>query len=175
MDPVEINAGSYYLRQLRADDRIDDRPSLVDAFADAELRRFVTRWRIEDMAAAGEYVARRADEWVLGERCSWAVAEPTSGELLGEVDLIRLDARWHLAEAGCWVAPAWRGKGVASTALGAALRFGETALRIHQVDYVHAPENAASERVAQKCGFARHGIRDGLVVHNLRFPAAEQD
>ena len=26
MDPVEINAGTWYLRALRADERIDDRP-----------------------------------------------------------------------------------------------------------------------------------------------------
>jgi RimJ/RimL family protein N-acetyltransferase len=174
VEPVEINAGAYYLRQLRADDRIDDRPSLVDSFADGELRRFVTRWRIEDLADASDYVARRTDEWEQDERCSWAVAEPTSGDLLGEVDLIRLDAGWRLAEAGCWVAPAWRGKGVASTALGAALRFGEAVLDLRQVDYVHAPDNLASERVAAKCGFVRHGIRDGLVVHHLRFSAARR-
>jgi RimJ/RimL family protein N-acetyltransferase len=171
MEPVEINAGAYYLRQLRADDRIDDRPSLVDAFADAELRRFVTRWRIDDLTAATDYVARRADEWAVGERCSWAVAEPTSGALLGEVDLIRLDTDWQLAEAGCWVTPQWRGKGVASVALGAALRFGASALDLRQVDYVHAQDNTASQRVAEKLGFVRHGIRDGLVVHSLLFPA----
>lgn len=30
MEPVEINAGQWYLRGLRADGRIDDRPALVD-------------------------------------------------------------------------------------------------------------------------------------------------
>ena len=76
MEPVEINAGAYYLRQLRADDLIDDRPALVDAFADADLRRWVTRWRIDDLAMAGEYVARRADEWASGERCSFGHQAP---------------------------------------------------------------------------------------------------
>jgi RimJ/RimL family protein N-acetyltransferase len=169
MEPVEINAGAYYLRQFRADDRIDDRPALVAAFADADLRRWVTRWQIDDLAGATDYVARRTEEWTTGERCSWAVAEPTSGALLGEIDLIRLDQNWHLAEAGCWVAPAARGKGLASVALGAALRFGEAALELTQVDYLHASANVASEKVARKCGFVRQGIRDGLVLHTLRF------
>lgn len=168
MDPVEINAGAYYLRQLRADDRIDDRPSLVDAFADAGLRRFVTRWRIDDLDGATDYVTQRAEEWEQGERCSWAVAEPTTGALLGEVDLIRLGTDWQHAEAGCWVMPKWRGKGVAATALAAALRFGAAALDIRQVDYVHATDNTSSERVAEKIGFVRKGIRDGLVVHTLQ-------
>ncbi|HEX3651131.1 MAG TPA: GNAT family N-acetyltransferase [Pseudonocardiaceae bacterium] len=167
MEPVEINAGAYYLRQLRADDRVDDRPALMDAFADVGLRRWVTRWRISSFDEATEYVAKRAEEWTLGERCSWAVADPVSGELVGEVDLIRLAPDWRVAEAGCWVTPEWGGRGVAGTALGAALRFGAGALSVRRVDYLHAPDNQASYRVAQKCGFTHKGIRDGLVLHTL--------
>jgi RimJ/RimL family protein N-acetyltransferase len=170
VEPVEINAGAYYLRQLRADDRVDDRPALVDAFADVGLRRWVTRWRIDSFAEATEYVASRAEEWSSGERCSWAVAEPVSGALLGEVDLIRLEPDWRIAEAGCWVAPEWRGRGVAAAGLGAALRFGAGALSVRQIDYLHAPDNQASYRVAQKCGFAHRGTRDGLVLHTVNLP-----
>jgi RimJ/RimL family protein N-acetyltransferase len=168
VEPVEINAGSYYLRQLRADDRIDDRPALLDAFADSELRRWVTRWQIDNLDEAGGYVHRRGEEWLEGERCSWAVAEPQTGDLVGEIDLIRLDTRWRLAEAGCWVAPQWRGRGVAVVALGAALRFGASALGLRQVDYLHDPDNAASRRVAEKCGFTAKGIREGLQLHSIR-------
>lgn len=173
MEPVEINAGTYYLRQLRADDHIDDRPSLVDAFADDDMRRFVTRWRIDDLSDATKYVANRAAEWAADERCSWAVAEPTTGDLVGEVDLIRLDSDWSTAEAGCWVARSWRGRGVAPLALAAALRFAASSLEIDQVDYVHAPDNVASERVARKCGFVRQGVRHGLVVHSLRLAESQ--
>lgn len=70
MDPVEINAGRWYLRGLRADDRIDDRPAL------AELG-------VSDPA----HVVRSAAEWSADSRYSWAVCEPTTGELLAEVTL----------------------------------------------------------------------------------------
>ena len=40
MEPVEINAGGYYLRALRADDRMDDRPRIVEGFADADFKRW---------------------------------------------------------------------------------------------------------------------------------------
>ena len=73
MDPVEINAGTWYLRALRADDRIDDRPAL------AEL---------------GESNPAHVDDsrvhWAADTGYSWAVCEPTTGELLAEV---RLDPR----------------------------------------------------------------------------------
>ena len=70
MDPVEINAGQWYLRSLRADDRIDDRPALADLGE-----------------TDPEYVARRDAQWTADSRYSWAVCEPTTGELLAEVTL----------------------------------------------------------------------------------------
>ncbi|ADU00755.1 hypothetical protein [Mycolicibacterium gilvum] len=70
MEPVEINAGAWYLRALRADDRVDDRPGLADL----------------GEHDAG-YVNRRAAHWDSGTLYSWAICEPTTGELLAEVTL----------------------------------------------------------------------------------------
>lgn len=70
MDPIEINAGSWYLRALRADDRIDDRPAL------AELGE-----------SEPDHVSHSGDRWATDTRYSWAVCEPTTGELLAEVTL----------------------------------------------------------------------------------------
>ena len=70
MEPVEINAGVGYLRALRADDRVDDRPAL------AELGE----------TAAG-YVAQRTAQWDSDTAYSWAVCEPATGELLAEIVL----------------------------------------------------------------------------------------
>lgn len=70
MEPVEINAGAWYLRALRADALMDDRPALADL---------------------GEtdpgHVHLAAAEWTADIRYRWAVCEPTTGELLAEVAL----------------------------------------------------------------------------------------
>ncbi|GAB2702594.1 hypothetical protein [Nocardia thraciensis] len=68
MEPIEINAGGWYLRALRADDRIDDRPALADG-------------GITDP----DYVVRRAREWEEQTRYSWAVCEPTTAEMVAEI------------------------------------------------------------------------------------------
>ncbi|MDH6196821.1 hypothetical protein M2272_003474 [Mycobacterium frederiksbergense] len=70
MEPIEINAGAWYLRALRADERMDDRPSLADL---GELDP--------------GYVHTRAAQWQSDSMYSWAVCEPTTGELLAEVTL----------------------------------------------------------------------------------------
>jgi hypothetical protein len=68
VQPVEINAGAWYLRALRQDDLIDDRPAL---------------------AALGEtdpgYVTRCSALWAHDTGYTWAVCEPTTGEMLAEV------------------------------------------------------------------------------------------
>lgn len=70
MDPVEINAGNWYLRALRADERMDDRPSLADlGETDAH------------------HVEKRESQWQSDALYSWAVCEPTTGELIAEVTL----------------------------------------------------------------------------------------
>ncbi|GAB3497919.1 GNAT family N-acetyltransferase [Amycolatopsis cihanbeyliensis] len=152
MEPVEINAGSYYLRQLRADELLDDRPALLEAFADDAHQRYVDL-RIGTLAAAGDYVTQRAEEWAADRRCSWCVAEPTTGRMLGEVGLKKLNLPVGTAEAALWVHPDARGRGVAVAGLGAALRFGFGALGLHQVTYQHTESNAASAAVARRCGF----------------------
>ncbi|TSD96777.1 hypothetical protein FOV72_08475 [Gordonia rubripertincta] len=66
MQPVEINAGTWYLRSLRADDRITDVPALsllgVDSPAD--------------------YVTSANSDWDAETRFVWAVCIPTTGELI---------------------------------------------------------------------------------------------
>ena len=70
LEPVEINAGQWYLRGLRADSRIDDRPALADLGV-----------------IDPDHVARTAAQWSADTSYSWAVCEVTTGELLAEVTL----------------------------------------------------------------------------------------
>lgn len=88
MEPVEINAGAWYLRALRADEKIDDRPALA-ALGEADP----------------DYVDACDARWASDAAYSWAVCEPTSGEMLAEVTLdprtgaVRSRARDGLAGA----------------------------------------------------------------------------
>lgn len=165
MEPVEINAGRCYLRQFRADDRIDDRPALVEAFADPVMRRFVRQITVDNLVQAADYVATRSGGWDNGDQATWAIAEPTTGELIGEVGLKNLRAdngSANTAEAAIWVASAARRRGVAATALDAAVRFGFGALELQQVDYICDDDNTASAALAARCGFTLIGPTTSL-------------
>ncbi|MBF6349253.1 MULTISPECIES: hypothetical protein [Nocardia] len=68
MEPIEINAGAWYLRALRADERVDDRPALLAG-------------GITDP----EYVVRRSAQWADESYFSWAVCDPVTAELVAEI------------------------------------------------------------------------------------------
>jgi len=68
VESVEINAGAWYLRAPRQDELIDDRPALADLGE-----------------TDPDYVTQCVARWASDTGYTWAVCEPTTGELLAEV------------------------------------------------------------------------------------------
>ena len=162
MEPIEVNAGAWYLRALRADERVDDRPALLELAADPATG--LARRRVTDLAGALEHVAQRARGWAGGSLCSWAVCEPSTGEMLGEVVLFELHG--GSAELGCWLLAEHRGRGIMSTAVGAVLRLAFAAealggLGLRRVEWRTRPDNPASLALAARLGFTHEGVSPG--------------
>lgn len=70
MEPIEINAGAYYLRGLRADQQIDDRPALASLGIDDP-----------------NHVSAATAAWLASTEYTWAVCAATDPTLLAEVVL----------------------------------------------------------------------------------------
>jgi hypothetical protein len=70
VQPVEINAGAWYLRAPRQDEFIDDRRALADLGE-----------------TDSDYVTRCSALWESDTGYTWAVCEPTTGEMLAEVTI----------------------------------------------------------------------------------------
>lgn len=75
MEPIEINAGAWYLRGVRDDERISDAAALRDL-------------GVDDPEA---YVRQVDSGWADESSFTWAVCEPTTGELVATVSVV-LDA-----------------------------------------------------------------------------------
>jgi RimJ/RimL family protein N-acetyltransferase len=142
VEPVEINAGEVYLRALREDDRVDDVPALVAAGV------------APDPGSASAHVRRRAEQWIAGQCCSWAVCEAVTGDVVGEVALD--DLSHDRATATYWTFPGLPdGDAVAVVALGAAVRFGFHGIDLAEVVLRHAEDDPSAAVVADKCGFTQ--------------------
>ncbi len=150
--PVEVPAGPLLLRPWRPGDLDDVR----SAFQDPALRAWSAPAMDGTRAAVEEWLARRL---AVEDRpfVPWAVVDAADGALLGSVALHSVDLHQGDAEIGYWTVRAARGRGVAPRAVDAAVRWGFAVLPVDRVELVHAVENPASGRVAEKAGFTLEG------------------
>jgi len=86
MRAVEINAGAWYLRALRHDDRLSDVPALT-ALGVPDPVAYVTG--AEDHRAGASDAEAEAE----AQRCVWGVCIPTTGEVIA---LIGVDTAGRL-------------------------------------------------------------------------------
>lgn len=115
-----------------------------------------------------------------GSREGFALVDPASGSFLGIGVVVQLDRDARQAELGYCVARGARGRGVASAALRLLTAWGfdegleRLELRINS-------DNAASMRVAERCGYIREGtlrslyFKDGLRTDVLVYSRLRSD
>jgi len=142
---------------------MDDRPAVVASARDDEVLRCCRRPE-PAVAAAGEYVARAAADWAEDTRYTWAVCEPTTGEMLGEVALTDLDAAQGRARLGVWMLAPARRRGLATAAATSVLRFAVHGLGLDAVTCRWAEANVAAGRLAHRCGFVVEGRQADVLV-----------
>ncbi|WP_228718432.1 GNAT family N-acetyltransferase [Kitasatospora acidiphila] len=116
-------------------------------------------WAAEhSLAAQGEWLAGRAEQWDSGREFSYAIT--LDGEIVGACGLFRReDTPENAREIGYWLHPAATGRGVATRAARA---LTEQAFQLPGVDYVeiiHDKANQASGAVPARLGYTEHHRR----------------
>ncbi len=149
--------GRIRLRELAEADLED----LVAGCRDPLVQRFTHVPRNYGEAHGRAFIACAPERRARGESLELAIAEAAGGRLLGVVGLVvdRHDA--ERAEVGYWVGPWARGAGVAGRALALISRWALGPLGLVRLDLHAAVSNAASLRVAERCGFVREGTLRG--------------
>lgn len=89
------------------------------------------------------------------EKEVWAITERNSGRLIGSVGLHRDEKRSceNVKMLGYVIGRPWWGKGYATEAAKAALRYGFRHMHLKMITIYHYPFNSRSRRVVEKCGF----------------------
>ena len=104
--------------------------------------------------------------WALLGYGYWAIEEKPGGTFVGEggfADFHRnLDPRMDAPEIGWAFATAFHGRGYATEAVQAIVAWGDRQLTPARTVCLIAPDNSASVRVAEKCGYQRFANGDVL-------------
>lgn len=150
--------------------RIEDFPHLVAAWADPEVVRHIGRPSTEE--ESWTRLLRNIALWPMLGYGYWAATEKISGRYVGDVGLADFKREIEPSIKGVpeigWVLARWsHGRGYATEAAQAALRWLEGALGPQRTVCIIDVENSPSLRVADKCGyreFARTQYKSSAVV-----------
>ena len=150
--------------------RIEDFPHLAAAWADPEVVRHVGRPSTEE--ESWTRLLRNIGLWPMLGYGYWAATEKATGRYVGDVGLADFKREIEPSIKGVpeigWVLARWsHGRGYATEAAQAALRWLEGTLGPQRTVCIIDVENRPSLRVADKCGdreFARAQYKSSAVV-----------
>ncbi|HYC81493.1 MAG TPA: GNAT family N-acetyltransferase [Solirubrobacterales bacterium] len=144
-----------------------DLDALVALYADPEVVRFVGRY---DRAQLREWLAENRKEVETRGHGRIAIVSRPDGEFLGRTGLKRR-AQFDEVEVDWSLAPAARGRGIATEAARAVLEWGFESLDVAYVTAMIDPENQPSIAVAERLGMTvlRRDELDGesLLVYSI--------
>jgi RimJ/RimL family protein N-acetyltransferase len=166
--PASIETPRLLLRPPRA----GDGPALLDALTESlpALRRFLASlpWVAADPTpASAEAYCRNGEANFLARRdLPFFVFDRASGRLLASTGLHR--TVWHTpkTEVGYWCRTGATGQGYVGEAVGALVDYAFRHIGAVRVELITDAENAASRRVAERCGF----VLEATQRHERRAP-----
>jgi RimJ/RimL family protein N-acetyltransferase len=102
-----------------------------------------------------------------GLMAPYVIEDAGTGEILGGANLHHLDRIRDTVEVGYWLFVSARGRGVATRSVGALVEHAY-ANGIYRVEAHVRVGNAASERVLERLGFVREGVKRRFLRHGDR-------
>jgi ribosomal-protein-alanine N-acetyltransferase len=99
----------------------------------------------------------------------FAIEHRESKELVGMIGFHNVNYQHSRAELGYWLARSMWGQGLMTEAVPMMVRFAFDRLQVRRVYGFVFPENPASSRVLEKCGFTFEGTLRKSVRHHGRY------
>jgi RimJ/RimL family protein N-acetyltransferase len=161
---AQLRSGSVLLRPWTE----DDVPAVVAACQDGSI----AKW---SPVIAFPYAESDALLWLesqepmrlSGDGLDLAVARADAGGVLGAIGLHEVSMVLLSASIGYWLAPDARGHGYMTTAVRLLAAWALNELGLARLELTTDPENVASQRVAERCGFKREGyLRSNMRIRH---------
>jgi RimJ/RimL family protein N-acetyltransferase len=152
--------------------RESDVPGKLRAFSDPVMQRFSWRTTRYTETDARDDLAQQEEARLRGEGVTFALVEPRDQDVvLGCVELHEVRLNQGCAAIGYWLAPQARGRGAVTHAVRLLARWAFAELGLGRLELTCGPDNEASRRVAERCGFSR----EGLLRSHVPFKGARRD
>ena len=151
----QLETDRLILRRLQLNDAED----MHEYAHRADVTRHLTWDPHPNIAYTREYLAYVSAHYAAGDFHDWAVIDRESDRMIGTCGFTRFHYESDCAEIGYVIHPAYWGRGIATEAVGAVIRFGFQRLELNRIEAKFMEENMASRRVMEKNGMIFEGIQ----------------
>lgn len=134
----------------------DDAPAMMTLFSDPQVLRFLNNPPTDTLEKALGFIHWLNDQYQNHAGVNWAIS--LNGDLIGMCGTYHWERENRSVEIGYHVLPSHWGKGYATEATHAMLRWCFDSLNVHRIQADCTDGNLASERVLLKCGFRVEGL-----------------
>jgi RimJ/RimL family protein N-acetyltransferase len=136
-----------------------DVPGIVRAFSDPVMQQFSWRTAPYTETDARGYFAEQEEARLRGDALSFVLVDLEDQDVvLGCISLQEVRLCQGCAAVGYWLAPEARGRGLATRSVRLLARWAFAELGLARLELTCGPDNEASRRVAERCGFSREGL-----------------
>lgn len=87
----------------------------------------------------------------------WAVIDKGTFECVGQIAYFLVDSKNHFAEIEYCIGRTYQGRGFATEATKAIIKYGFEKINLNKVQICCRPSNTKSNKVIEKCGFVYEG------------------
>jgi ribosomal-protein-alanine N-acetyltransferase len=134
---------------------IDDANDIFILRSNPETMKFIPRPLLKSAEDALVLIAEIESKINTNVGINWAITLKDNPKLLGIIGYYRMQPENYRAEIGYILVPEFHGKGIIPEAVNRLIIYGFEDLKLHSIEAVIDPENYASEKVLQKCGFVK--------------------
>lgn len=150
-----LETNRLILRQFKIEDAEDMYNNWT---TDAEVTRFLTWSPHPDI----DFTRGLLENWI-GKYSeptwyNWAIELKETGEVVGNISVVKLNERIEAADIGYCMGKAWWGRGIMPEALRAVIAYLFEEVGLNRVAACHDVNNPKSGRVMQKAGMTREGV-----------------
>jgi len=160
-----------YLNFFKTDDTVIETPRLrirrmakrdkndMYEYASRDIVTKYLLWRTHsDVEHTKRYIDYVTTLYRSGEFFDFAIEYRENSKMIGTCGFAAIDEANNAAEVGYVLSPDYWGRGIATEALTAILRFAFCDIGFNRVEARYMVENTASRRVMEKCGMTFEGV-----------------
>lgn len=149
-----LETGRIILRKMSMHDTND----LFEYASEPEVAQFVTWEYHKSIADSKKFLKSILQKYKEHKVAPWGIVLKENNKLIGTGGYVWWNPNHRSAEIGYALSKKYWNKGLMTEAVRGIIRFGFEKMELNRIEARCKPENAASEKVLQKCGMKLEGI-----------------